>query len=191
MLNCILRSCTRGEDYFLLQGLIKHDPIQDLAKQCGGQPGPLDEILLWDKRLELLISVNNQLDSPIAVDILKKLEDVDSAYATSFQGVKKEIVKVLCGVLHLSAVIFSTFRIQAILFLTLHNGFLQVELDTKENLQFLSTLQNWFEELHVCLNPSRLLKLFPPLIHTLFLVWQHSVLVYVHSQIFEHLTAIY
>ena len=77
-----------------LQGLIKHDPIQDLTRQCGGQPGPLDEILLWNNRLELLISVNTQLASPIAVDILKKLEDVDSAYASSFQSVKKEIMKV-------------------------------------------------------------------------------------------------
>ena len=171
-----MRSCLRGDTYcyFILQGLIKHDPIQDLAKQCGGQPGPLDEILLWNKRLELLISVNSQLDSPIAVDILKKLEDVDSAYATSFQGVKKEIVKVLKSVLYFQQRFFVTFRIRAILFLTLHNESFQAELDTRENLQFLSTLQNWFEELHVCLNPSRLLKLFPPLIHTLFLVWQHS-----------------
>ena len=50
----------------------------------------------------------------------------------------------------------------------------QAMVITQENLLFLSTMMHWFESIHSCLEPPLMLQLFPPLIHTLLLVWSHS-----------------
>ena len=78
----------------VLQGILKQDPIADLAVQAGRYPGPLDEINFWTSHLEKLHSVNTQLSSAIAVDILNNLQHADSTYAYSFQNVRKDITKV-------------------------------------------------------------------------------------------------
>ncbi|KAI0240669.1 Dynein beta chain, flagellar outer arm [Lamellibrachia satsuma] len=137
-----------------IKGILKQDPIADLAVLAGKYPGPLDEIYFWTSHLEKLHSVNSQLSSAIAVDILNNLQSADSAYAYSFQNVRKDISKAV--------------------------------LDTQENLMYLSTMQRWFESLHSCLEPQLILQLFPPLMHTLRLVWSNSK--YYHQDVnFHHL----
>lgn len=76
------------------QGLLKHDPIADIERQSGEFPGPMDEVTLWNTRVAKLHSINQQLDSPVAQDILRNLEEANSTYATSFENVRKEIAKV-------------------------------------------------------------------------------------------------
>lgn len=80
--------------FFVSQGLLKHDPINDLLRQAGPHPGPLDEVQLWATRLKKLHSVNEQLDSPVAADILRNLDEACSTYASSFSQVRKDIYKV-------------------------------------------------------------------------------------------------
>ena len=63
-------------------------------RQSGDHPGPLDEILLWKTRLDKLHSIDSQLESAVAVDILRNLEEANSQYAHSFQHVRKDIAKV-------------------------------------------------------------------------------------------------
>ncbi len=79
---------------FCTQGLLKHAPLQDLRRKFGPCPRPMDEVMLWTKRLEMLLSIGDQLDTPVAQNLLQKLADVNSAYATAFQGVRKDILKV-------------------------------------------------------------------------------------------------
>ena len=50
----------------------------------------------------------------------------------------------------------------------------QAITETEENLKFLKTMLSWFEQLHENLDPKELANLFPPLTHTLLLVWQYS-----------------
>ena len=76
------------------QGVLKHDPIVDIWKFYGNHPGPSDEMELWETRLEKLHSINRQLASPVAMDILRNLEDAQSTYAHSFQHVRRDIAKV-------------------------------------------------------------------------------------------------
>ena len=73
---------------------MKHDPLSDIERQSGEFPGPLDEVTLWRTRLAKLNSINQQLDSPVAQDILRNLEEANSTYAPSFDNVRKEIEKV-------------------------------------------------------------------------------------------------
>lgn len=73
---------------------MRHNAFSDLERQSGEFPGPLDEVQLWETRLEKLHSINVQLDSPVAQDILRNLEEASSSYATSFQNVRKDINKV-------------------------------------------------------------------------------------------------
>ena len=77
-----------------LQGVLKHNPIEELFRKVGAYPGPLDEVALWQGRLDKLHSINLQLDSPIAADILRNLDEASSTYAQSFQHVRKDITKV-------------------------------------------------------------------------------------------------
>ncbi|CAH1797693.1 unnamed protein product [Owenia fusiformis] len=125
-----------------IKGILKHDPIHELDRHFGPHPGPLDEISIWEQRLQKLHSINEQLDSPVAVDILRNLEDANSQYAHSFENVRKEIYK--------------------------------AEQETNEILKFLGTLSPWFDQLHAELQPLLMMKLFPPLIHTIMLVWSRS-----------------
>ena len=81
---------------------MKHDPIADLDRQSGPYPGPLDEITLWETRLDKLHSINVQLDSEVAKDILRNLEEANSTYAHSFQHVRKDIGKVVNVLIHTS-----------------------------------------------------------------------------------------
>lgn len=76
------------------QGLLKHDPVTDLTRQSGRYPGPLDEINMWETRLSKLQSINEQLDSPVAQDILRNLQDAQSTYSQSFQNVRRDVNKV-------------------------------------------------------------------------------------------------
>ncbi|ELU01785.1 hypothetical protein CAPTEDRAFT_107782 [Capitella teleta] len=125
-----------------IKSVLKHDPVADLERQAGDFPGPLDEIALWESRLEKLYSINRQLDSSVAVDILRNLEEANSNYGHSFSNIRKEISKAI--------------------------------QDTKDNLVMLSSISSLCHDLHDCLDPQQLLKLFPPLINTLLLVWRHS-----------------
>ena len=74
--------------------MLRHDPQADLALQAGAEPGPLDEVKMWEKHLGRLRSIDEQLDSDVAKDILHNLEQADSQYAHSFQSVRKDINKV-------------------------------------------------------------------------------------------------
>ena len=47
-------------------------------------------------------------------------------------------------------------------------------VDNEHSLMYLNTLQPWFLRLHQAFNPDTIMKLFPPTIKTLLLVWQHS-----------------
>ncbi|XP_076457719.1 uncharacterized protein LOC143291635 isoform X3 [Babylonia areolata] len=76
-----------------IRGVLRHDPQSDLALQAGAEPGPLDEVQMWEKHLSRLRSINKQLDSDVAKDILNNLEQADSQYAHSFQSVRKDISK--------------------------------------------------------------------------------------------------
>ena len=101
----------------ILQGILKHHPIEELYRQSGPYPGPLDEENLWSKRLDSLHSINAQLDSAVAQDILRNLEEANSTYASSFQIVRKDITKVIIIVIivivmqHLYCTLFFLFNI--------------------------------------------------------------------------------
>ncbi|XP_071095883.1 uncharacterized protein [Haliotis cracherodii] len=73
--------------------VLKHDPTADLQNQFGTEPGPLEEMKMWENHLDRLHSVNTQLDSEMSLDILHNLEQANSQYAHSFSSVRKEINK--------------------------------------------------------------------------------------------------
>ena len=64
----------------------------------GRRPTPLDEVNMWKKRQQLLSSVNNQLDSTVASDILLNLDEANSTYSHSFHNVRKEISQVCVAI---------------------------------------------------------------------------------------------
>ncbi|KAK7479591.1 hypothetical protein BaRGS_00029140 [Batillaria attramentaria] len=76
-----------------IRAVLRHDPQADLTQQAGLEPGPLDEVYMWEKHLGRLRSINQQLDSDVAKDILHNLEQADSQYAHSFHAVRKDISK--------------------------------------------------------------------------------------------------
>ena len=47
-------------------------------------------------------------------------------------------------------------------------------VDSEYYLMYLNTLQPWFLRLNQAYSPDSIMKLFPPTIKTLLLVWQHS-----------------
>lgn len=49
---------------------------------------------IWCSHLRKLSFINEQLRSPVAVNIIMNLEDANSAYGQSFHLVKKELTKV-------------------------------------------------------------------------------------------------
>ncbi len=51
----------------------------------------------------------------------------------------------------------------------------QALADTEEILKFLGGMRKWLDGLYSSLDPEQLVRLFPPLTHTLLLVWTHSV----------------
>lgn len=79
---------------FLLQGVLKHDPIADLFHHYGPEPGPLDEVKMWERQLGRLHSILRQLESPVAKDILQNLDQAQSQYSSSFNHVRKDVNKV-------------------------------------------------------------------------------------------------
>ena len=46
--------------------------------------------------------------------------------------------------------------------------------ETTSILQFWEVMSPWFRRFHDCDDPKQQLKLIPPIIHTLMLVWQYS-----------------
>ncbi|XP_070202269.1 uncharacterized protein [Littorina saxatilis] len=76
-----------------IRAVLRHDPQTALTQQAGAEPGPLDEVKMWEKHLARLRSIDEQLDSDVAKDILHNLEQADSQYAHSFQAVRKDISK--------------------------------------------------------------------------------------------------
>ena len=50
---------------------------------------------MWSGHLEKLNFINEQLRSPVAVNILMNLEEANSSYGQSFHLIKKELTKVL------------------------------------------------------------------------------------------------
>eukprot|EP00794_Sanderia_malayensis_P011161 gene11161-12333_t len=121
---------------------LKLEPELVIARHHGAKPGPLCEADAWSRHLEKIHSLNEQLCSPVIVNILTNLEEANSTYAQSFHNVKREIAK--------------------------------AEMEADENLQFLSTVSFWFQALSSTSEPSDLIPNFAPLMHTLFLIWQHS-----------------
>ena len=79
---------------FLSQLLLKHEPLGDLRHQYGPRPLPLNEVAMWKGRHMQLVSINTQLDSPIASDILLNLDEANSTYSHSFHNVRKDISQV-------------------------------------------------------------------------------------------------
>lgn len=61
----------------------------------GPNPTPLDEADLWENRLQIWHSIEYQLDSPVAKDIIVNLEEAQSQYASAFQQIRGDIAKVL------------------------------------------------------------------------------------------------
>jgi dynein heavy chain len=49
---------------------------------------------MWSGHLSRLNFINEQLRSPVAVNIIMNLEDANSTYGQSFHLVKKELIKV-------------------------------------------------------------------------------------------------
>ena len=78
----------------VFQGVLRHDPIEDLFQHYGSEPGPLDEIKMWERQLGRLHSILRQLESAVAKDILQNLEQAQSQYAHSFSHVRKDVNKV-------------------------------------------------------------------------------------------------
>ncbi|GFO25147.1 dynein beta chain, flagellar outer arm [Plakobranchus ocellatus] len=76
-----------------IRAVLRHDPQEALTAQFGKEPGPLDEIAMWETHLERLRSIDDQLASDVAKDILQNLESANSQYAQSFSGVRKDISK--------------------------------------------------------------------------------------------------
>ena len=73
---------------------MRHDPIADLFHHYGPEPGPLDEIKMWERHLGRLHSILKQLKTNQAEDILTNLEKAQSQYATSFSQVRKDVNRV-------------------------------------------------------------------------------------------------
>lgn len=73
---------------------MRHDPISDLFSHYGAEPGPLDEIKMWERQLGRLHSILKQLESPVAKDILQNLDSAQSQYSSSFNHVRKDVNKV-------------------------------------------------------------------------------------------------
>ena len=49
---------------------------------------------MWSSHLDKLNFINEQLRSPVAVNILMNLEEASSTYGQSFHLIKKELAKV-------------------------------------------------------------------------------------------------
>ena len=62
----------------------------------------------------------------------------------------------------------------------------KAESETNDNLQFLSTLLPWFEKLHYATKSAEMVVVFPPLMHSMYLVWVYSRLV---SRSCSHMTS--
>lgn len=90
----------------------------------------------------MLHSIQQQLDSPVAKDIIMNLEEAQSQYASSFQQIRGDISRSL--------------------------------KETNEILQFWDVMKTWFVELHDATEPLDQLRLLPPILHTVHLVWQYS-----------------
>ncbi|XP_056010102.1 uncharacterized protein LOC125667097 [Ostrea edulis] len=76
-----------------IKGVLKHNPIGDLFHHYGPEPGPLDEIKMWERQLGRLHSILRQLESPVAKDILQNLDQAQSQYSSSFNHVRKDVNK--------------------------------------------------------------------------------------------------
>nr|XP_022320176.1 dynein beta chain, flagellar outer arm-like isoform X6 [Crassostrea virginica] len=76
-----------------IKGVLKHDPIADLFHHYGPEPGPLDEVKMWERQLGRLHSILRQLESPVAKDILQNLDQAQSQYSSSFNHVRKDVNK--------------------------------------------------------------------------------------------------
>ena len=59
-------------------------------------------------------------------------------------------------------------------YLLSHRDIGKAIVDCEYYLMYLNTLQPWFLRLNQAFSPDSIMKLFPPTIKTLLLVWQHS-----------------
>ncbi|XP_052060514.1 uncharacterized protein LOC127700861 isoform X4 [Mytilus californianus] len=76
-----------------IKGVLRHDPVTDLFGHFGPEPGPLDEIKMWERQLGRLHSILKQLESPVAKDILQNLDSAQSQYSSSFNHVRRDVNK--------------------------------------------------------------------------------------------------
>ncbi|XP_069118815.1 uncharacterized protein [Argopecten irradians] len=81
-----------------IKGVLRHDPIADLFHHYGPEPGPLDEIKMWERQLGRLHSILRQLESPVAKDILQNLDQAQSQYSNSFNHVRKDVNRAVTDV---------------------------------------------------------------------------------------------
>lgn len=168
-----------GNIVFAVQGVLKHDPQADLTRQAGSEPGPLDEVKMWENHLGRLHSIEEQLNTSVAKDILHNLEQADSQYAHSFRAVRKDINKVgpckkidvlLCALMQ-----FFVFHVYCQTSEIFFPCVYQAATETRKILRFLETMRPWFQRLHDATDPKEMLKLFKPLMTVLNLVWMQSV----------------
>ncbi|XP_043910785.1 dynein beta chain, flagellar outer arm-like [Protopterus annectens] len=72
--------------------VLKHDPLNEMKKQ-GPKARLSNEKAMWETHINKLKSINEQLDSATAAEIVSSLEQAESAYAHSFKQVRKDINK--------------------------------------------------------------------------------------------------
>ena len=102
-----------------------------------------------------------QLDSPSVRDVLKNLARNRSPYLAAFLDIKLQISRVR------SFLLLSSLRIGSLCLR-------QTLTHAEENLSFVTTLSPWISRINQSNHLDEILSLLPSLVHTLFLIWQHS-----------------
>ncbi|EDV28901.1 uncharacterized protein TRIADDRAFT_18942 [Trichoplax adhaerens] len=75
---------------------LRFEPSHEIMKLSDhNRPGPLAEVEIWTDRYKRLNHIMEQLDQPLASDILNDLENANSTYWHSFLSVRKDILKAL------------------------------------------------------------------------------------------------
>ena len=151
--------------WYILQSVLHKDPNVVVLKTHDVHPGPLVECEYWDHRLVMMTSLKDQLSSPVVRNILRNLEQTQSTYIISFYALQKDISKVHIG-LSLYAGIFLMFELQK-------DFFPQAVDDAVECIIFLNTLRPWVRRLHESHDTDDIIRVFPPLLHVVQLIWRN------------------
>ena len=90
------------------QTVLRHDAVEELAEQFVDTPtevGPLDEVDLWELKLQRLKSITAQLSSPVSADIHRNLQQANSSYSPALQTIQEDIDKVELKVRRVSEIL--------------------------------------------------------------------------------------